>query len=82
MILTCSQAQLSPEPSRKAPLNKSNDLNSLMRELPEVVRIPFEEAVQDVTLEGWEDDWFSSATYDIDRFGELEEPKIDFVYNC
>jgi hypothetical protein len=53
-----------------------------MRELPEVIRIPFEEAVRDVRLQGWEDDWFSTATYDPREHGSLEEPKIDFVYNC
>jgi hypothetical protein len=67
-----------------SPQNKTNDrsytVNDLMNELPEVIRIPFEEAVLDVELEGWEDDWFSSATYDYER--DLAEPKLDFVYNC
>jgi hypothetical protein len=55
-------------------------ISSLMNQLPEVIHIPFEEAVADVELEGWEDSWFSSATYDFDR--GIAEPKLDFVYNC
>lgn len=53
-----------------------------IEQLPEVVRIPFEEAIADVVLQGWEDEWFSSATFNYGRFGPLSEPKIDFVYNC
>ncbi|KAI0546355.1 hypothetical protein F4679DRAFT_598700 [Xylaria curta] len=49
--------------------------------LPDVIRIPFEEAVKDVQLEGWEDEWFSSGSYNKDRFGILAEPTLDFVYN-
>jgi hypothetical protein len=52
-----------------------------MKQLPEVIRIPFEEAVEDIRLQGWEDDWFSSASFDPREHGTLEEPKIDFVYN-
>ncbi|KAF2729814.1 hypothetical protein EJ04DRAFT_446479 [Polyplosphaeria fusca] len=46
--------------------------------LPDMIHVPFEEAVQDVILEGWEDDWVAKALYTGPR---LEEPKIDFVYN-
>jgi hypothetical protein len=53
-----------------------------MQKLPEVIRIPFEEGVSDITLEGWEDDWFSTATFNPNVQGFLKEPKIDFVYNC
>lgn len=53
-----------------------------IRHLPEIVRIPFEQGVSDVVLQGWEDEWFSSAAFDFNRFGPLAEPKIDFVYNC
>lgn len=67
-----------------APGDKSDDrpnaIDDLMEQLPDIIHIPFEEAVNDVELEGWEDDWFSSATYDYER--ELAEPKLDFVYNC
>lgn len=55
-------------------------VKQLMNQLPDVVRIPFEDAVKDINIEGWEDDWFSSATYDFDR--SMDEPKLDFVYNC
>jgi hypothetical protein len=60
--------------------DKSNTIDGLMKQLPEVIRIPFEEAVGDIELEGWEDDWFSSATYNFER--KFVEPKLDFVYNC
>lgn len=60
--------------------NNPSHIEESIKELPEVIRIPFEEAVRDVELEGWEDDWFSSATYDYEK--KLAEPKLDFVYNC
>lgn len=49
--------------------------------LPQVLRIPLSDGVADVELEGWEDDWFSSGTYNAHKHGRLDEPKIDFVYN-
>lgn len=71
------QSILEPE------IDASQDLKSLTStQLPEVVRIPFEEAVQDVKLQGWEDAWFAYASFDSEKFGVLVEPKIDFVYNC
>ncbi|KAI0120620.1 hypothetical protein BJ170DRAFT_589031 [Xylariales sp. AK1849] len=54
---------------------------SLYHLIPDVVRIPFEDAVQDIKLDGWEDEWFSSAHFDSGKEGPLAEPKIDFVYN-
>lgn len=60
--------------------NHPFDIKKFMKSLPEVIRIPFEEAVSDVDLEGWEDDWFSSAEYDYEN--KFTEPKLDFVYNC
>ena len=70
--------------SSKKPEDTTDDgsspaMSNLMNQLPEVVRISFEEAVADVELGGWEDNWFSSATYDFDR--GMAEPKLDFVYN-
>lgn len=50
--------------------------------LPEVVHIPFEDAVRDEVLQGWEDDWVAHGSYDPSKWGKLEEPKIDFVYLC
>ncbi|KAJ4024673.1 hypothetical protein NW752_003228 [Fusarium irregulare] len=48
--------------------------------LPDLIHIPFEDAVIDEELVGWEDDWFAHANFDADRWGSLEEPKIDFIY--
>ncbi|KAL2437062.1 hypothetical protein ABEF94_016065 [Exophiala dermatitidis] len=48
--------------------------------LPEIVHIPFEDAVKDEVLQGWEDDWVAHASYDAKKWGRLAEPKIDFVY--
>jgi hypothetical protein len=48
--------------------------------LPDIVHIPFEDAVKDVTLDGWEDEWVASAVFDSKKWGKLKEPKIDFVY--
>jgi hypothetical protein len=48
--------------------------------LPDFVYVPFEDAVKDEHLEGWEDSWISEGTYDASTFGGLPEPKIDFVY--
>ncbi|KAI2609173.1 hypothetical protein GGR54DRAFT_643662 [Hypoxylon sp. NC1633] len=55
--------------------------SSLYHALPDVIRISFEEAVQDIKLDGWEDDWYSSGHFDAEKNGLLAEPKIDFVYN-
>jgi hypothetical protein len=50
--------------------------------LPEIVHIPFEDAVKDEVLQGWEDSWVAHATYIAKTWGKLAEPKIDFVYLC
>lgn len=50
--------------------------------LPEVIHIPFEDAIKDDVLQGWEDHWVSYATYDAKTWGKLDEIKIDFVYLC
>ncbi len=47
--------------------------------LPEVIHVPFEEAIKDFVLEGWEDDWVSRSKFDNKKW-TLQEPKIDFVY--
>ena len=57
-------------------------LNSMVDTLPDVIYIPFEAATTDVTLTGWEDEWFSKAEYNVEQWGNLSEPKIDFVYLC
>ena len=50
--------------------------------LPDIIHIPFEDAVADVELRGWEDLWFSEAQLDIQKYGVLNESKIDFIYTC
>jgi hypothetical protein len=50
--------------------------------LPDIIHMTFEEATEDVTLVGWEDSWFSDAEFDVQKWGSLSEPKIDFVYTC
>jgi len=57
-------------------------LNSMADALPDVIHIPFEDATADVTLTGWEDEWFSKVEYDVEQWGSLSEPKIDFIYSC
>lgn len=47
--------------------------------LPDMLLIPFEQSVKDVVLQGWEDNWIAKAEY---TGPKLQEPKIDFVYNC
>ncbi|ORX96855.1 hypothetical protein BCR34DRAFT_607507 [Clohesyomyces aquaticus] len=46
--------------------------------LPDLLHFPFEQSVEDVVLEGWEDEWIAKGRY---RGPKLKEPKIDFVYN-
>ena len=58
------------------------ELDGRAEVLPDIVHIPFEAAMLDVTLEGWEDQWFADAELDIPRWGKLNETKIDFVYTC
>ena len=64
-----------PEYSRFVKINDDADF------LPQLIHIPFEDAVEDVILEGWEDEWFADGVYNMEM-GNLPEPKIDFVYTC
>lgn len=50
--------------------------------LPDIIHIPFEDSIEDVTLAGWEDEWQSEGLYNGAKWGVLEEPKMDFVYTC
>ena len=50
--------------------------------LPEIIHVPFEAAVAEDTLEGWEDEWVANVNYDVKRWGTFKEPKIDFIYLC
>jgi hypothetical protein len=47
--------------------------------LPDMIHVTFEESVKDVRLDGWEDEWIAKARFSGPK---LQEPKIDFVYNC
>jgi hypothetical protein len=47
--------------------------------MPDFTHVPFEESVQNIVLEGWEDEWVTKARY---SGPHLDEPKIDIVYNC
>ncbi|RDW59474.1 UDP-glucose 4-epimerase [Coleophoma cylindrospora] len=63
-----------PEYSRYLRLSMEADY------LPDIIHIPFEDSVEDVTLAGWEDEWQSEGVFNGEKWGNLEEPKMDFVY--
>jgi hypothetical protein len=50
--------------------------------LPLQVFIPLSDAVKDIELSGWEDQWFAQAIFNSSRWGLLTEPKIDIIYHC
>lgn len=90
-------AGLTPQDHRMPPVKQSNQAGQqettstndqsnfdpkTQPRLPDIIRIPFEQATKDVSLQGWEDEWFSSATYKVEKFGHMLTPKIDFAYNC
>lgn len=58
------------------------DLVNKAKTLPDVVMIPFEEALANDVLQGWEYEWVSDGRYDRKLWGRMEEPAIDFVYTC
>ncbi len=57
-------------------------LNEMAEALPDIVHLPFEDTTSEVILQGWEDQWFADAEFDVVRWGTLNETKIDFVYTC
>jgi hypothetical protein len=57
-------------------------LEDIAESLPDLVHVPFEDAVTNEKLMGWEDEWVSEATFREKRWGSLNESKIDFVYLC
>ncbi|RYP41339.1 hypothetical protein DL767_001096 [Monosporascus sp. MG133] len=61
--------------------HESEEQNTFYDTLPDVIRIPLVEAVRDVELDGWEDEWFARGRFEVENWGPLEEPKMDFVYN-
>jgi hypothetical protein len=79
-------AQTPPETDSKADTNivetepeEHLSLEEKGKALPEILHIPFEDAVAGMKLAGWEDEWVAHASFDVKKFGYLEEPKIDFV---
>jgi Stealth protein CR2, conserved region 2/Stealth protein CR1, conserved region 1 len=94
--LTVIEAELDPETQKEPVITSSDQpqepiiiesesqahlsLEEKADLLPEVMHIPFEDAVRNVTLEGWEDEWVANASFDSKKWGKLKEPKIDFVY--
>lgn len=62
--------------------DEGSSLDSQADLLPDFIHIPFEDAVKDEKLIGWEDEWISNARFNRKRFGRLPEPRIDFVYLC
>ncbi|KAF2264237.1 hypothetical protein CC78DRAFT_517408 [Lojkania enalia] len=60
------------------PWEACEELKNKADVLADMIVVPFEQSVEDVILEGWEDDWIAKARY---NGPILEEPKIDFVYN-
>lgn len=76
------EASVEEEQKRFGVANEGSALDSQADLLPDFVHVPFEEAVKDEKLVGWEDEWISNARFNRKRFGRLSEPKIDFVYLC
>jgi hypothetical protein len=77
-----SEYELAPkhDPQKFPPYTEYAALNEKAQVLPDIVHIPFEESTSDIDLEGWEDEWFAEAKLDALRWGNITEPKIDFVY--
>lgn len=75
--------RMNPKPDTK-PIEKEPEgqlsLEGKGDTLPEVIHIPLEDAVAETKLAGWEDEWVAHASFDVKKWGFLEEPKIDFVY--
>ncbi|KAJ1337351.1 3-O-alpha-D-mannopyranosyl-alpha-D-mannopyranose xylosylphosphotransferase [Microdochium nivale] len=56
------------------------ELDARAETMPDLVHVPFEDAVAGETLDGWEDEWFGNATYSNATWGTLPEPRVDFIY--
>jgi hypothetical protein len=68
--------------SRFPPYSEYAALNEKAEALPDIIHIPFEDTTTDVILEGWEDQWFANAELNVEKWGKINETKIDFVYTC
>ena len=78
-----ASADTEPKPNLKPVEKEPEDHLSLEEKgetLPEILHIPFEDVVANMKLAGWEDEWIAHASFDVRKFGALEEPKIDFIY--
>lgn len=68
------------EPARFPSYGDYEALDDRADTLPDIVHHTFQDSTADVTLEGWEDLWYSKAELDVAKFGKMKEAKIDFVY--
>lgn len=74
-----TDAGLETKPVEKEPEDHLS-LEEKGEALPEIQHIPFEDAVSDMNLVGWEDEWIAHASFDVKKWHTLAEPKIDFIY--
>ena len=78
-----AQLIIAPEDLSRFPsFSKHIEVREKADTLPDIIYIPFEESTADVSLAGWEDQWFSDAEFNPMTVGTLQEPKIDIVYTC
>ncbi|KAG0645560.1 Xylosylphosphotransferase 1 [Hyphodiscus hymeniophilus] len=62
------------------PYSEYEALDEKGKALPDIVHVPFEDSTAEVNLQGWEDQWYSEAEFDITEWGKIPEAKIDFIY--
>ncbi|ETN45742.1 uncharacterized protein HMPREF1541_09575 [Cyphellophora europaea CBS 101466] len=74
------EASPDPEQEQSQESEQHLSLESRAESLPDFIYVPFEEAVRDEKLAGWEDEWIGHGILDTAKSGGLTEPKIDFVY--
>lgn len=77
---TVSEDKLVEDESNESKQHLS--LEQKAEKIPEFVWVPFSEVVQQEVLQGWEDEWVSNGRFEGKRWGQLQEPKVDFVYLC
>ncbi|RDW64041.1 hypothetical protein BP5796_10543 [Coleophoma crateriformis] len=77
---TTTKQAIPGQPPKFPPYEDYVALDERAEGLPDIVHHTFEDSTADVVLEGWEDLWYSKAELDVDKYGKLNETKIDFVY--